>query len=65
MHLKPSLGDGDRQVIKEEQAMGLTYNDQGGNRSISMGHLGLIMSLSLAAFCGWKQQTNEVPLRVG
>lgn len=55
MHLKQSLGDGVRQVIEEEHAMGLMYHDQGGNRSIFVRHLGLIMSFSLAAFCGWEQ----------
>lgn len=55
MHLKQSLGDVIRQVIEEEHAMELMYNGQGGNRSICVGHLGFIMSLFLAAFCGWEQ----------
>lgn len=55
MHLKQSLGDRVRQVIEKEQTMGLMYNDQGGNKSIFVDHLGLIMSLSLAAFSRQKK----------
>lgn len=51
MYLKQSLKDRIRQVIEEEQITESMYNDPRGNISF-VGHLGLIMSLSLAACCG-------------